>query len=68
MHIQKKIVTDELMRPVAVQISYHDWLEIERRLKIENEKNTDNLSKYEGALTLTEDPVDFQGRIRGEWA
>lgn len=30
--IHKKIVTDEAMRPVAVQIDYADWLEIERQL------------------------------------
>ncbi len=28
--IRKKIVTDEDARPVAVQIDYEDWLEIER--------------------------------------
>jgi hypothetical protein len=30
--IHKKILTDEAMRPLAVQIDYQDWLEIERRL------------------------------------
>lgn len=30
--IRKKIVTDENARPVAVQIDYADWLEIERAL------------------------------------
>ncbi len=33
--IPKKIVTDERMRPVAVQIAYAHWLEIERRLGLE---------------------------------
>jgi len=28
--IRKKILTDEADRPVAVQIRYADWLEIER--------------------------------------
>ena len=30
--IHKKIMTDENNRPVAVQIEYQDWLEIERQL------------------------------------
>ncbi len=30
--IRKKIVTDEDLRPVAAQIDYEDWLEIERLL------------------------------------
>lgn len=69
MLLSKKIVTDEAMRPVAVQIPYQDWLEIERRLDIESaEEKTGNLSDHEGLLVLSEDPVDFQERIRGEWA
>jgi len=30
--ISKKILTDEAMRPIAVQIDYQDWLDIERQL------------------------------------
>lgn len=30
--VRKRIVTDETMQPVAVQIDYADWLEIERIL------------------------------------
>lgn len=32
--IHKKILTDEAMRPLAVQIDYADWLEIERQLSL----------------------------------
>lgn len=32
--INKKIVTDETMQPVAVQIDYADWLEIEWQLRL----------------------------------
>ena len=69
LHIsEKKIVTDESMRPVAVQIPYQDWLEIERRLGIAPaEGRTRDLSRFEGLLELTEDPAVFQERLRGEW-
>ncbi len=30
--IRKKILTDDAMQPVAIQIDYADWLEIERLL------------------------------------
>jgi len=30
--VRKKIVTDENMRPVAVQIDYAEWLRIQRLL------------------------------------
>jgi hypothetical protein len=65
----KKIVTDESNRPVAVQIDYQDWLEIERILEDNPApaKVTD-LSRYHGILKdLAEDPLEFQRRIRAEW-
>jgi len=67
--IGKKIVRDESQRPVAVQIDYSDWLEIERRLSLpsEEDRSTD-LSQYEGSITLTEAPLDYQARIRQEWS
>ena len=67
--IDKKILRDQSQRPVAVQIEYSDWLEIERRLNLRGEEalNTD-LSQYEGSITLTEDPLGYQSRIRQEWS
>jgi hypothetical protein len=35
--ITRKIVTDEALKPVAVQIDYADWLEIERCLELRSE-------------------------------
>jgi hypothetical protein len=68
--IQKKLVTDENHKPVAVQIDYDDWLEIEQQLGLpaepENPRHTD-WSKYRGTLRLTEDPLEYQRRIRDEW-
>ncbi|MGH9345324.1 MAG: hypothetical protein ACRD19_16380 [Terriglobia bacterium] len=67
--IQKKIITDEAKTPVAVQIDYADWLEIERYLKlgeVRSNRETD-LSRFSGVISLTEDPLDYQVRLRGEW-
>lgn len=66
--IHKKIVHDEEMRPIAVQIDYEDWLEIERQLENSNQHETGDLSRYCGAIRLTEDPVKYQKRIREEWS
>jgi hypothetical protein len=67
--IRKKILTDNAERPIAVQIDYSDWLEIERSLNLQGEDppNTD-LSSYEGIITLTEEPLEYQSRIRQEWS
>jgi hypothetical protein len=67
--IRKKILTDSSERPIAVQIDYTDWLEIERSLNLESDdpRNTD-LSSYEGIITLTEEPLGYQARIRQEWS
>ena len=67
--IRKKILTDSSERPIAVQIDYTDWLEIERSVNLEGDdpRNTD-LSSYEGIITLTEEPLGYQSRIRQEWS
>ena len=67
--IGKKIIKDESQRPVAVQIDYSDWLEIERRLDLRSkETRSTDLSKYKGVITLTEEPLSYQSRIRQEWS
>jgi hypothetical protein len=66
--IRKKIVTDEDHQPVEVVISYADWLEIERLLDIRTaEPRRVDLSRFAGAITITEDPLQYQRRIRDEW-
>jgi len=69
--VRKKYVTDENHNPIAVQIDYEDWLEIERllrRLAIENRPV--NVSQFVGKLKaeLSEHPVAYQQRIRDEWS
>jgi hypothetical protein len=66
--IRKKIVTDELSRPVAVQIDYEDWLEIERSLIKSPTAESGNISRFRGTVRLAEDPIAYQNRIRGEWS
>ena len=67
--IGKKILRDESQRPVAVQIDYSDWLEIERCLDLPSEETrSTDLSKYEGVIALTEEPLGYQSRIRQEWS
>ena len=71
--IHKSIVTDEAMRPIAVQIDYADWVEIEQSLKLADSKPTEKAapvitpSQFAGVISLKEDPLAFQSRIRGEW-
>ncbi len=66
--IRKRILTDEDSRPIAVQIDYDDWLELERSLKVSTgEPRPKELSGYGGSITLTEDPLAYQTRLRSEW-
>lgn len=65
--IRKRIVTDENSRPVAVQIDYEDWLEIERLLGLQSEKKKPtDLSRYRG-IWKGVDGLEYQRRIREEW-
>ena len=67
--IHKKIITDSSSRPVAVEIDYADWLEIERSLNLPSESpQPKNLLRYSGSISLTEDPLAYQNRIRGDWS
>jgi hypothetical protein len=72
--IQKKIVVDEARNPVAVQIDYEDWLEIERLLETrEAEKSKAGRSRFQELLEKTRgtwkggDGLEYQIRIREEW-
>lgn len=66
--IKKKIVTDEEARPVAVQIDYEDWIEIERMLEArEPEDDFDELADDLGKKWKHGDGLEYQIRIREEW-
>jgi len=67
--IRKKIVTDDAQQPVAVQIDYADWLRIERMLNLRSERvKKSDLSRYAGVISLTEEPLNYQARVRNEWS
>jgi hypothetical protein len=66
--IRKKIVTDEAQKPVAVQIDYTDWLQIERFLNLQVQAGSTNLSRHGGVISLTEEPLAYQARRRNEWS
>jgi hypothetical protein len=60
------ILTDENMHPVAVQIPYKEWLEIELAIGLRKKKKS-NIARFSGSLKLPEDPMKYQKRIRSEW-
>ena len=68
--IRKHIVTDETGQPIAVQVDYEAWQEIERELSLVDRAEAEgiDLSRFSGILTFQEDPVDYQHRMRREWA
>lgn len=64
----KTIITDDQQRPIAVQVDYATWLEIERILQERRgvQPGTD-LNRLAGKLRLDEDPLLKQRRLRDEW-
>ncbi|MFH0982147.1 MAG: hypothetical protein V2A79_11470 [Planctomycetota bacterium] len=67
--IRKRIVTNENMQPVAVQIEYADWLRIERLLDLRGDgKALTDLSRHVGRLDWPIDGLEYQRRVRSEWA
>ncbi len=68
--LNKKIVTDETSRPVAVLIDYQDWQKIEKILEAYQlqQKEEFNLNQYAGVITLNQDPLEYQQQIRDEWS
>jgi hypothetical protein len=66
--ITKKILSDENMRPIAVQIDYADWVETERALRLgDNGKRQTDLARHVGRLDWPVDGLEYQKEARGEW-
>jgi len=78
--IRTQTLYDDAKHPVAVQIPYADWLEVEAQLRLTDVRGaTDGaqpfrpgateatLSKHAGVLRLSEDPLEYQRKIREEW-
>ena len=66
MLIHKMILTDENMHPVAVQIPYKEWLEIEIAMSNKKIKKS-QIAHLSGTIKLSEDPLQYQRNIRDEW-
>lgn len=63
--IHKNILVDETQRPIAVQVDYDDWLEIERQLRINDQAAVEtDLSEFAGVIALSEDPLEYQRKMR----
>jgi len=66
--IHPKVLKDDQQRPIAVQIEYSDWLEIQQLLGLaSNHVPKVDVNRFGGTLRWTEDAVDFQRRVRSEW-
>ena len=66
--IRKKIINDENMQPLAVQIDYNDWVKIEQALeKSPDGKGLTDLSRHSGRLRWPIDGLEYQRHVRGEW-
>ena len=52
----------------SITISKKSWQKIEKELnKTQKKLKMDNLKKFIGKIKLSEDPLEFQTRIRNEW-
>jgi hypothetical protein len=75
--IHKKMVHDEQMRPVAVQVDYADWLQIEKLLREQPQPvaapNAGNNVDFAALAEAVKgcwahgDGLAYQRRIRAEW-
>lgn len=66
--IHKKIVVDENSKPLEVIISYDEWEKIEKLMTGAGKALTSaKLRKHIGILSLKDDPLDYQKRMRNEW-
>lgn len=73
--IRKRIVTDEDSHPVAVQIDYKDWLQIERLLARnqpepapqDRQTDLDELLDAASSGWKGGDGLEFQRNLREEW-
>lgn len=64
--LEKKIVTDETLRPVAVQIDYRDWLKIEQLLNLNKSSRAVDFFANHTPLTsfLALEPTEYVDNLR----
>lgn len=63
--IETRVRYDENNRPVAVEIPYAAWLEIQPLLELA--LGMQDLAPFAGAIAMKEDPLDYQRTQRAEW-
>lgn len=64
--VQHQLVLDEESRPIAVIIPFREWVKLQETLPAPPEPLVD-LNEFAGCLSLGEEPVAFQRRLRDEW-
>ena len=79
--IEKQIVTNEAMEPVAVIIQYADWQKIEallqqipagvgeacaQRIMFPQGNHVPAVSEFVGTIELRQDPLEYQLQERGQ--
>ena len=68
MDIPTGIINQDIQLTVSYKVSGDGTLPKNHLKKIlENAKPASRLAQYAGTITLTEDPLVFQERIRSEW-
>ena len=72
--IEKQIVTNEAMEPVAVIIPYDDWQKIEALLQqvavgdvFPPKNRVPAISEFVGTIELRQDPLEYQLQEREQW-
>lgn len=58
------ILKSDSDQPVAMQVSYEDWLEFVKHYPVERSANPVDLSTLAGSLKWGEDAVAYQRRVR----
>ncbi len=65
--INKKFLTDENNKPVAVLIDYQDWLVIEKQLELSPEERIARINALAGSVKFPMEGLEFQQMMRAEW-
>lgn len=65
--IEPLILSDPSGKPVAVQLKYADWLDIQRNLGDRPAQAARHPNDFAGKLRKLGDGVEFQRRARDEW-
>lgn len=65
--IEPLILSDASGKPVAVQLKYADWLEIQRTMAQQPSASGKHPNEFAGKLRKLGDGIEFQRKARDEW-